>query len=32
VRDVTFLLLFAGTFLVLTFFALDARRWRGLKT
>jgi len=31
-RDVTFLLLFAGTFLVLTFFALDARRWRGLKT
>lgn len=30
-RDVSFLVLFTGTFLVLTFFALDARRWRGLK-
>lgn len=30
-KDVVFLLLFATAFLGFTFFALDARRWRGLK-
>ncbi len=31
-RDVTFLVLFAAAFLVFTFFALDARRWRGVRS
>ncbi len=31
-RDVSFLVLFAVTFLALTFFALDARRWRGVRS
>ena len=30
-RDVSFLLLFATAFLGFTFFALDARRWRGIR-
>lgn len=30
-RDVAYLLLFTTTFLVITFFALDSRRWRGLR-
>ena len=30
-RDVTFLVLFALAFLAFTFFALDARRWRGVR-
>jgi hypothetical protein len=28
-RDVSYLVLFTATFLGFTFFALDARRWRG---
>jgi gliding motility-associated transport system permease protein len=31
-RDVTFLVLFATVFLCFTFFALDVRRWRGLRS
>ncbi len=31
-RDVAYLVLFAGTFLTLTIFALDARRWRGVRS
>lgn len=30
-RDVSYLLLFTITFLCLTFFALDSRRWRGVR-
>ncbi len=30
-RDVCYLVLFTATFLVFTFFALDARRWRGVR-
>lgn len=30
-RDVSYLLLFTATFLVVTFLALDSRRWRGLR-
>jgi ABC-2 type transport system permease protein len=30
-RHVVYLLLFTATFLALTFFALDARRWRGVR-
>lgn len=30
-QDVTFLVLFTATFLVGTFFVLDARRWRGVR-
>jgi len=30
-RDVAYLVLFTATFLGLTFFALDARRWRGVR-
>jgi ABC-2 type transport system permease protein len=30
-RDVVYLVLFTATFLVVTFFALDSRRWRGLR-
>jgi ABC-2 type transport system permease protein len=31
-RDVSYLVLFTLAFLVFTFFALDARRWRGLRS
>ena len=31
-RDVSYLLVFTATFLASTFFALDARRWRGLRS
>jgi len=31
-RDVSYLVLFAVAFLVFTFFALDTRRWRGLRS
>ena len=31
-RDVSYLLIFTATFLASTFFALDARRWRGLRS
>jgi ABC-2 type transport system permease protein len=30
-RDVSYLVLFTATFLAFTFFALDARRWRGVR-
>ena len=31
-KDVSFLVLFAATFLACTFFVLDARRWRGVRS
>jgi len=31
-RDVSYLVLFTATFLAATFFALDSRRWRGLRS
>jgi ABC-2 type transport system permease protein len=31
-RDVSFLVLFTATFLACTFFVLDARRWRGVRS
>jgi gliding motility-associated transport system permease protein len=31
-RDVSYLVLFTATFLAFTFFALDARRWRGVRS
>ena len=31
-RDVSYLVLFTATFLSFTFFALDARRWRGVRS